>query len=1067
MLIKVGIIFLSLIFIKSVSAEELFNVVVRVKNKADKQRVIDLVKSEKLEVKAKGEKFLLVSPRVSSKTMSKIEWDSIQDKIRNTKNVISVVPDKMLVPKCSFSTPKEECGTASSEYNIPSALGIKNVVDALNKTNQCTLSEQCNGQSLSWAPLLIGADLAEKIVDQEVSKSSIANPRSQTAVVDTGFDVAKQESGLLSSLRVEKGHELAGDKNVDDGGHGTPVSGMVSGKYTGVTKNTDLTVYKITQGREGNVSNAQIAEAVEKACKENNDVVNLSWGSLKDEEEELEPKNELWYEVAQKMGCLIVKAAGNSGIRHKKGSFKVKITDPIISVEALDSFEDPAVFSTTGMIAAPGAGVFSLLSTDHFYGDKIDKNICKKNGNSYGAINGTSFSAPAAAGVATQIVTVLRARGVLPSEPSAKIKMIKSIMIASQAFPKQRNGINAYAALLIAQNVNKDQIQFSPEEFVKIAQKAATSICNEKENSCDNRELCENKISCVQTLRKKSFVCELTSAQKENLIKTLNDLNEKKLVMSWIGRLSEKELMGNPTYKNIYSKKYFEEMLKNADEDEKAFLLSKSAFKKNPEWKSWVQNYLEQETSSSGIRRILTDSDVEKLPEWETWAVQFFKNLSKKDKELFLQHENVRKLPDWNLWVEQNYKDLNYEDYKINYLINPVIQKHPKWKDFAEDYFKKATDDDSRIKLLKQPEIIANENWEGFVNTFWESKPLSDSSKITFLKDSEIQKTSLWATLASSVLEKSEKEVPRLGYLMRDENVQKLPNWSIYAEKYMVSSNNDVQKALLLKEPNAQALPKWNEWVNSFMSTAKDESAKVQFLTDPNIQKLHDWEIWAKEYISTAKDEFQITTFLKNPRVQKLPEWLDELKKFYEQSASSYTKLSLICDSEIQKHPIWNIMVKNYGELERVKGGDDFYGSFLIKESVQTMPEWTEWANKYFETAKDNFSMVQLLKDSNVQKNVNWTSWMQKYMEKSKDNSSKTEFLEDPAILRNENWNTFAKTFIEKSDSEDAVVSFLRNQYVKKKPEWKDLVRKYLEASKNGNAKTTLLEDDDAKKLVQ
>ena len=109
-------------------------------------------------------------------------------------------------------------------------------------------------------------------------------------------------------MRIQKGDTDSGSFMIDPSGHGTGVSSVIGAEGIGFAENVFLNVYRVTKEYGGgSTSSGMLANTIIKAC-ENNDIVNVSWGSLGDEIGKIRPEKELWYKPAMDMGCLVVKA---------------------------------------------------------------------------------------------------------------------------------------------------------------------------------------------------------------------------------------------------------------------------------------------------------------------------------------------------------------------------------------------------------------------------------------------------------------------------------------------------------------------------------------------------------------------------------------------------------------------------------------------------------------------------------------------------------------------------------------------------------------------------------------
>ncbi len=1059
-IISISISILFFLFAQYAFSFEASDIVVKVQNETQKQQVLEFLKHKTIQAKVEGEKFLLISRHQNTQKISDLAWNEIQDQIKSLHPKISIMTERRLVPQNDFITPKISCEGEASTPKLENKIG--EILGKLNSEEECTLSKKCKGQSLSWGPLSIGADFAEKIVDEELAKTKNQNSLSRVAVVDTGFNMENQKSGLMISVETKKGSDTAGDINTDEGGHGTPVSGMIAGRNTGVTKNTDLSVYKITREYYEGVESSVLAAAIEKACKDNNDIVNLSWGSSKDEQEEIDAKKELWYEVAERLGCLVVKSAGNGGVREKKGTPKTELSDPLLLVEALDSFDELASFSSTGMVASPGAGVYSLLSQDHLYGDKIDGKSCEINGNTYGPINGTSFSSPAVAGVAAQIVTVLKAKGVMPGDPKLKVKLIKSILIASQQFPEKRNGINAYGALLIAQNISKNKQNSTVEELVEIGRASALPICEKESKVCKNVETCQERVACVENLREKTFLCKATPKQKEELILALNELDERKLVMSWMGKLSKKELSENPVYLKIYNQEFFEKVFSEAGEEEKIYLLTTSTFQKRPEWEKWVRSAI-SENYTNDVIKLLMSPEVQKLPEWGQWVDNFIlKNPKRSSVGIILKNEGVQKLPEWESWVGNYLDQKSYSLQKDEFLSHPTIQRSSSWKKWANEFLQSSEEEYAKLSFLSSPHVLKNENWNELATMFWNRTRLSDSHKIDFLKDPEIQKKAEWGRFATELLV-SETEVPRLSYLLRDEQIQKLPVWKDVTQKFLKNSKDATNKALLLANEDVAKMPEFDQWVNQFIANHRnDDSGMRIFLLQEKIKKRPEWGQWAMGYIETTKDDYSKFELFRDPQIQSLPEFNHCLKAEFDKPKLGYYHSAFLQKSESQNLPVWEELANEYMQ----RGDPSYLASFLTNARVKTLPGWDKGVHRFVDESNESFAIYQFLTNQDILERSDWSSLSRKFLTDTRKNQDGVELLTFPAAMKKKEWGELAGAYIEETSDEKKISYFLKNEYVQNSPEWPKLAKKFLEKSKDEQVKESFLNEPSVQKRL-
>lgn len=250
------------------------------------------------------------------------------------------------------------------------------------------------------------------------------------AVIDLGADYNHEdlsanmwrnpgETGLDSSGRDKSSNALDDDGNgyiddvfgidtinhdsnpIDDGGHGTHVSGTVGGignngiGVVGVNWNVRIMAIK-SHAANGNGTSASVIEAFQYAAMMrrrgvNIRVTNNSWGGAP---EALDYDQALKDAIddAGNTGILNVCAAGNSNRDNDANPFYPSSYDSasIVSVAASDQNDDRASFSSRGAtsvdLAAPGVLILSTLPSS-----------------TYGFVSGTSMATPHVAGAAALI----------------------------------------------------------------------------------------------------------------------------------------------------------------------------------------------------------------------------------------------------------------------------------------------------------------------------------------------------------------------------------------------------------------------------------------------------------------------------------------------------------------------------------------------------------------------------------------------------------------------------------------------------------------------------------------
>lgn len=542
--------------------------ILRLSPKANKNELKSDLKRFGFNILAEGKLFLVIFPKSE---MNKFVFRNKLVHLLRRKDILDIKDDKVRV-KQEESSDRYDCFQAELGPVINDYVSINSeIYDAVSEmTNSgCQLFPSCsNGDNPAWARMQIGADMADEIVQdalEALPENRRAESAARVAVVDSGFDQQNQAGGLnVLSLDIEMGHDSAGRANIDPDGHGTAVSGMIGAQGIGISNFVHLDVFRVTEEHAlGSTSGGLLAAAIERACQES-DIVNVSWGSLADELGLTDIDEEEWYEEAQRQGCLVVQSSGNRGYR--SNNFEIPpIDSPFLNVGATNELSLDASFSTVGMITAPGEGVYTLLSNHHEYGDRTTSNACRYNGHIIGPINGTSFASPALAGVAGQVISILRAKGTLPENPRKKLALVKSILFASSNWNEQvgRNPtqVNALAAALIASNLTNELIDsasetnqfnrigaiqsltqgsaysFDLDRLVEIGQGSLGETCENQNESCLFPADCESKKDCISTLRYQTMVCVPPSREQQSqLFELLTDLREDELSLDLVTR---------------------------------------------------------------------------------------------------------------------------------------------------------------------------------------------------------------------------------------------------------------------------------------------------------------------------------------------------------------------------------------------------------------------------------------------------------------------------------------------------------------------------------------------------
>ena len=549
----------------------------------------------------------------------------------------------------------------------------------------CQLSAHCEkNKNPYWAKFQYSADLAEEEIQSLLKSYSLDRPSlyfSNTAVLDSGFDGRSQINNLNIVPRLYKGHEDAGNEKIDPVGHGTAVAGMIAGTGVGFTKYVNLNVYRITRKHGGgSVSSKNLSNSIKKAC-DTSEIVNVSWGSSADEMGMKNPKEEKWFDYAAKKGCLIVKSSGNGGIK-RYNSYNLPIDAPIILVSSTNSLGIESSFSSQGHIYGPGENVFTLNS----HQSKVDQwrfeNYCKVEGAIMAPISGTSFSSPAVAAVFSQVLTVLKIRNLVPKNPLEKITLLKKIILASGKWSQQTGEslptANAFLAVLIAKNLDIDEVDLSIDELIEVGKRESSNICLGGDTLCSEIITCSKKKECLKVNRKKMYLCE--NQRKDitiDLISSFGQMKEAEM-LSYMGSRLNSNDFDSTTINEILNKSWTENLDDKGriDDSDIAFDLFERAIKLGQEEFISTQKFSDLINDSYYISGIdsLGDSGFDLLFHREKSKEEL-----KREKEAgVVSFEKIRKKKIFNMFN-------NLEESKQLEILSKVPTKQYK---FSEEYTK-------------------------------------------------------------------------------------------------------------------------------------------------------------------------------------------------------------------------------------------------------------------------------------------------------------------------------------------------------------------------------------------
>lgn len=180
------------------------------------------------------------------------------------------------------------------------------------------------------------------------------------AIIDTGVDYSHTD--LRDNFGREKGYDFIEDSDdpIDYNGHGTHVSGIVSGKNTGIALNSRIYALRVLD-ENGSGTEATVMAGIEWAVNKGCDVANLSLGA---------PMASKAFEemcaYAASKGLLLIAAAGNDGanIPVYPAAF-----DSVIAVAAINEDLEHADFSnyySTNDLSAPGVNIVSTFPNNRY-----------------------------------------------------------------------------------------------------------------------------------------------------------------------------------------------------------------------------------------------------------------------------------------------------------------------------------------------------------------------------------------------------------------------------------------------------------------------------------------------------------------------------------------------------------------------------------------------------------------------------------------------------------------------------------------------------------------------------
>ncbi|WP_147820642.1 S8 family peptidase [Salidesulfovibrio onnuriiensis] len=245
-----------------------------------------------------------------------------------------------------------------------------------------------------------------------------AKPNTVVAVIDSGLDLKHPDRPryLWTNEDEIPGNGIDDDNNgyvddvngwnflnetpnvQDDYGHGSFVTGIIAAAtnngrgMAGINPGAQIMTLKVT-GRDGLAKSLNVYRAVRYAVDNGARVINISLGRNK-----VSRLEQIGINYAWSMGCLVVVAAGNQAGRISEyGPPGVPRALCVAATDFDDKRRGTSNLGRTVVLAAPGEGIYSLSSST----GKHDGRIMPMGDTEYHTLNGTSFSAPMVAAVAS------------------------------------------------------------------------------------------------------------------------------------------------------------------------------------------------------------------------------------------------------------------------------------------------------------------------------------------------------------------------------------------------------------------------------------------------------------------------------------------------------------------------------------------------------------------------------------------------------------------------------------------------------------------------------------------
>lgn len=308
------------------------------------------------------------------------------------------------------------------------ASGLPGLLRVLDRVNGTPLTPDQQENLIKSFPM---GDLVWRMGAQDLWRQGLTGKGVKVAVIDEGIAEHPELEGSVKSrtnLTLQRGKDSVGS-------HGTHVAGIIHA----LAPDAELRGYAVFGGGMGGGNSALrespeqgIIEAIHRAVKDGNQVINMSLGSGQG------PSNQLARVVEEyaSKGTIFLIAAGNS--RNYSGGIDSPSSAPsAITVGALDSAGRMSDYSNFGerfdprklttvvkdVFMAPGSNIVSTMPSSPFsFGGRPQPE--------YASMSGTSMATPAMSGVSALLVQDMGQMTLVPS-PVEMAQRLKAALVKS------------------------------------------------------------------------------------------------------------------------------------------------------------------------------------------------------------------------------------------------------------------------------------------------------------------------------------------------------------------------------------------------------------------------------------------------------------------------------------------------------------------------------------------------------------------------------------------------------------------------------------------------------------